>query len=49
MRRSKQKTALQAIQEALEILRSASALEGTAKESVEVLLEVALENLRTGT
>ena len=46
MRKPKRKTALQAIEEALELLRSASTLEGKAKESVEVLLEVAVENLR---
>ena len=46
MRKPKRKTALQAIEEALELLRSASTLEGKAKESVEVLLEVAAENLR---
>ena len=46
MSRSKQHTALQAVEEALALLRSASVLEGTAKESVEVLLQVAAENLR---
>jgi len=46
MRKPKQKTAPQAIEEALEILRSSATLEGKAKESVEVLLEVAVENLR---
>jgi len=45
----KQKTALQAIEEALQLLRSVSTLEGKDKESVEVLLEVALENIRTDT
>jgi len=48
MHKPRQESALQAIEEALELLRSASALEGTAKESVEVLLEVAVEKLRTG-
>ena len=46
MSNSKHDTALQAIEEALALLRSAPVLEGTAKESVEVLLEVAQENLR---
>jgi hypothetical protein len=46
MRKPKHKSALQAIEEALEILRSDSTLEGTAKDSVEVLLEVAVEKLR---
>jgi len=46
MSNSKQRTALQAVEEALALLRSAPVLEGTAKESVEVLLEVAAENLR---
>jgi len=46
MRKPKQKTAPQAIEESLEILRSSATLEGKAKESVEVLLEVAVENLR---
>jgi hypothetical protein len=40
MRKPKQKSALQAIEEALEILRPASTLEGKAKESVEVLLDL---------
>ena len=40
MRQPKQKSALQAIEEGLEILRSASTLEGTAKEGVEVLLDL---------
>jgi len=42
----KQKSALQAIEEALEISRSVSRLEGKAKESVEILLEVAVDKLR---
>ena len=46
MSKSKQDIALQAVEEALALLRSAPVLEGTAKESVEVLLEVAVENLR---
>jgi ribosomal protein S7 len=46
MSNSKQDAALQAVEEALALLRSAPVLEGTAKESVEVLLEVAEENLR---
>jgi len=46
MSNSKHGAALQAVEEALVLLRSAPVLEGTAKESVEVLLEVAAENLR---
>jgi hypothetical protein len=46
MRKPKQTTALQAIEEALEILRSTPTLEGNAEESVEVLLEVAVEILQ---
>jgi len=46
MSNSKHETALQAVEEALALLRSAPVLEGTAKESVEILLEVAVENLR---
>jgi hypothetical protein len=45
MRKPKQKTALQAIEEALEILRSTPTLDGSAKESIEVLLEIAVEKL----
>jgi hypothetical protein len=45
MRKPKQKTALQAIEEALEILRSTPTLEDNAKESIEVLLEIAVEKL----
>lgn len=44
-RKPKQKTALQAIEEALEILRSTPTLEDNAKESIEVLLEIAVEKL----
>jgi hypothetical protein len=39
-------TALNAIQKALTLLRSVQALEGTDKDSVEHLLEFAVENLR---
>jgi hypothetical protein len=46
MGNSKEDTALQAIEEALELLRSTPTLEGNAKESVEILLEVAVEKLR---
>jgi len=46
MSNSKQDIALQAVEEALALLRSGPVLEGTAKESVEILLEVAEENLR---
>jgi len=46
MSNSKQHAALQAVEEALALLRSAPVLEGTDKKSVEVLLEVAEENLR---
>jgi len=49
MRNSNENSALRAVEEALAILRSASTLEGKAKESVEVLLEVAVENLHAGT
>ena len=45
MRKPKQKTALQAIEEALEILRSTPTLDASAKDSVEVLLETAVERL----
>ena len=48
MHKPNQKTALQAIEEALELLPSASNLQDKDKESVEVLLEVALENLQHG-
>jgi len=47
MHKPRRESALQAIEEALELLRSAPALEGTTKESVEVLLEIAAEKLRT--
>jgi len=46
MSNSKQHAALQAVEEALALLRSAPVLEGNEKESVEILLEVAAENLR---
>jgi hypothetical protein len=46
MSNSKQHAALQAVEEALVLLRSAPVLEGNEKESVEILLEVAAENLR---
>ena len=46
MSNSKQHTALQAVEEALALLRSAPVLEGNKKENVEILLEVAAENLR---
>jgi len=46
MRKPKKQTALKAIEEALALLRSAPVLEGNEKESVEILLEVAAENLR---
>ncbi|MGA2077272.1 MAG: hypothetical protein ABSH52_27615 [Terriglobia bacterium] len=48
MRQPKQETALQAIEESLEIMRSASTLEGNEKESIEVPLEVAIAKLRAG-
>ena len=41
------KTALGALDKPLALLRSVQTLEGTDKDSVEHLLEVALENLRT--
>jgi hypothetical protein len=40
------KTALQAVEEALELLRSTPTLEGKAKSTVEILLELAMEKLR---
>ena len=46
MRKAKQKTALQAIEEALDLHRSTSTLQGKDKESGEVLLELAVENLQ---
>jgi len=46
MRNSKENTALQAVEEALTLLRSAPILEGATKESVEILLEIAVEKLR---
>lgn len=45
-RDSKRDTALKAVEEALALLRPAPVLEGTDKQSVEVLLEVAADNLR---
>jgi hypothetical protein len=45
MRKPKQKTVLQAIEEAFEILRSTPTSEDNAKESVEVALEIAMEKL----
>jgi len=45
MPKPKQKTAVQAIEEALEILRSTPTLDASKKESVEVLLEIAVEKL----
>ena len=41
-----QQTALQAIERALALLQSLHTLEGTDKDGVEHLLELAVENLR---
>jgi hypothetical protein len=41
-----QKTAIRSLEKALALLRSVQALEGTDKDSIEYLLERALENLR---
>jgi|NGEPerStandDraft_6_1074524.scaffolds.fasta_scaffold154236_2 hypothetical protein len=42
-----QKTAIRSLEKALALLRSVQSLEGTDKDSVEYLLERALENLST--
>jgi hypothetical protein len=41
-----QKTAIRSLEKALALLRSVQTLEGTDKDSIEYLLERALENLR---
>ena len=41
-----QKTAIRSVEKALELLRSVQSLEGTDKDSMEYLLERALENVR---
>jgi hypothetical protein len=41
-----QKTAIRSLEKALTLLRSVQTLEGTDKDSIEYLLERALENLR---
>jgi hypothetical protein len=41
-----QKTAIRSLEKALAFLRSVQTLEGTDKDSIEYLLERALENLR---
>ena len=41
-----QQTAIRALEKALALLRSVQTLEGTDKDSVEYLLERALENVR---
>ena len=41
-----QKTSIRSLEKALALLRSVQSLEGTDKDSVEYLLERALENLR---
>ena len=46
MPNAKKKTALHAIEKALALLRSVETLEGTDKDSVVHLLEVAVENLQ---
>ncbi len=43
---SNRETALRAIEKALALLQSVQTLEGTDKDSVEHLLEIAVENLR---
>jgi hypothetical protein len=48
MSKPNRKSALEAIEEALRLLRSTSKLEGAAKEGVEALLEIAVEKLRHG-
>jgi uncharacterized protein YutE (UPF0331/DUF86 family) len=46
MPESNHHTALRAIEKVLALLRSVQALEGTDKDGVEHLLEMAVENLR---
>jgi uncharacterized protein YutE (UPF0331/DUF86 family) len=41
-----QKTAIRSLEKALKLLRSVQSLEGTDKDSVEYLLEMALEAVR---
>ena len=41
-----QKTAIRSLDKALKLMRSVPTLEGTDKDGVEHLLEMALENLR---
>jgi len=41
-----QKTAIRSLEKAIALLRSVQTLEGTDKDGVEHLLEIALENLR---
>ena len=43
----KQQTALRAIEKALALMQSLQVLEGTDKDGVEHLLELAVENLKT--
>lgn len=43
---SKEKTALKAIEKALALLRSVQTLEGTDKDGIERLLEIAADNLK---
>ena len=45
MSKPNRKSALQAIEEALELLRSTPTLEGKDKSAVEILLELAIEKL----
>ncbi len=49
MPESNEKTALDALDKALVLLRSVQTLDGTDKDIVEFLLELALENLRAAT
>jgi len=46
MPKSDHKAALAAIEKVLALLRSVQTLEGTDKDGVEHLLEIAIENLR---
>ncbi len=46
--KSNHETALQAVEKALARMRSVQTLEGTDKDGVEHLLEMAVENLKQG-
>jgi uncharacterized protein YutE (UPF0331/DUF86 family) len=47
--KSNQQAALHSIEKVLTLLRSVQTLEGTDKDGVEHLLEMAVENLKQGT